>query len=350
MNQMENNLLEMFLENKTSLISDDNLVVKKSFNEECGQVLPLLIKPKNPGLNLIDWLNKNKDQFEKELMKHGGILLRGFGIQSAEDFNNFMKCFNTEPLPYMFRSSPRKELDKTIKNIYLSTSYPSNRSINMHNESSYSRIWGKKIVFCCIKPSLKGGETPLADCRRVINDIRPDLVEKFRTRGVKYRRNLLPDLGMSWQEVFQTDDINVAKATCAKYHIAYKFDNEEKFVIEWLKPAVYRHPLSNEETWFNHVLFFNKYSRYEELGLSSNDSIPDEYLTSDTFFGDGSEITYEEYLEIKNAYLRNLVVFPYEKGDILFLDNMLTAHGRKPYQGDRIIATAIIEAAFDDGY
>jgi alpha-ketoglutarate-dependent taurine dioxygenase len=309
-----------------------------------------LIKPAGGDPNLAGWMMENKDKFEKDLVLHGALLFRGFDIHTATDFNQFMLCFDTQPLPYMFRSSPRKELDSRMRNIYLSTSYPSNRSINMHCESSYSRVWGRKIIFCCLRRAAVGGETPIADCRKVLKSIKPELIQKFRDRGVKYRRNLLPDLGMHWQEVFQTKDLEVAKAICRRYNIEYKIGDDESFVIEWVKPAIYLHPDSGEETWFNHVLFFNRYSRYEELKLSPGDSVPNEYLTSETFFGDGTEISYEEYLDIKEAYQKNLIVFRYQNGDVLFLDNMLTAHGRNPYKGDRTVATAIIEATFDAGY
>ena len=322
-------------------------VILQPFDASSDQVLPLLIEPAQPGVSLVDWMTAHKDEFELALVQHGGILLRGFSIETVEDFNRFMKCFNTDPLPYMFRSSPRAELDKSIKNIYMSTSYPSDRSINMHNESSYSRVWGKKIVFCCLKQAEEGGETPIADSRRVLQSINPGLVEKFRQKGVKYWRNLVPDLGMPWQEVFQTEDVNVVEETCRKNKVDYKFITKDHLQIEWVKKAVYRHPLSGVETWFNHVSFFNKFSRYEELGMEPDDCLPDEYLTSDTFFGDGTPITYEEYAEIKRAYQKNMIVFPYRKGDIIFLDNMLAAHGRSPYKGDRIIATAILEAAYD---
>lgn len=321
----------------------------QSFHKQSGQVLPLLITPGKSN-DLIAWIMANRQQFEQELVTHGGILFRGFAIDTVDAFNEFMKCFNTDPLPYMFRSSPRKELDQSIKNIYTSTIYPNERTINMHNESSYSRVWGRKIVFCCIVPAAKGGETPIVDCRKVLKDLSPALVSKFKTRGVKYRRNLFPDLGMPWQEVFQTDDLDAAQEICRKNNINWWFKDKDQLVIEWSKPAVYAHPVTGEETWFNHVYFFNKFSRYEELGLAHDDYLPQEYLTSETYFGDGSEVSYEEYAEIRDAYKKNLVVFPYCKGDIVFLDNMLAGHGRKPYEGDRTIATAIIEANYDMGY
>jgi len=76
--------------------------------------------------------------------------------------------------------------------------------------------------------------------------------------------------------------------------------------------------------------------------------LPDDYLVSDTFFGDGTVISFAEYTEICNAYRKNIVSFPWQRGDVLFLDNMLTAHGRYPYKGERTIATAIIEPASDE--
>jgi len=321
--------------------------IKESFLGLNSQSFPHIIEPVDGRSDINEWMSDRRPQFESDLTKYGAILLRGFKIESVADFSRFMKNFNTEPLPYMFRSSPRGELDKSIKNIYTSTVYPNDRSINMHSESSYSRVWGKKIAFCCITPAEAGGETPLADTRKVLEAINPQLVEKFRKKGVKYRRNLFPDLGMPWQEVFQTDDEKVMSEICKSNDVAFKFGKKDHLTIEWTKKAVYRHPVSGEEVWFNHMFFFNKYSRYEELGLSYDDELPDEYLTSDTFFGDGTEIRYEEYLDVKEAYKKNMVIFPYVKGDIIFLDNMLAAHGRNPYKGERVIATAIIEAAYD---
>jgi hypothetical protein len=136
------------------IMNNHNTVVKEFLPKSA--TLPLVLKPANGGVNLVEWISHNKSEFEADLTEHGAVLLRGFDIQTAEDFNAFMKCFNTEPLPYMFRSSPRQELNKSIKNIYLSTSYPNERSINMHNETSYSRVWGRKIVFLLHYPGRTG--------------------------------------------------------------------------------------------------------------------------------------------------------------------------------------------------
>lgn len=315
-----------------------------------AQSLPLVITPGAGNVELSLWLNENRILLEEYLVQYGAVLFRGFEIDNVVKFNNLLKGFDTNPLPYMFRSSPRKEINREIKNVYLSTSYPNDRRINLHNESSYSRVWGRKIIFCCLCPAAQGGETPIADSRLVLKDLPSALREEFRAKGVKYIRNLTPDIGMPWQEVFQTTERAELIATCKKFNIDAEFVSDDHVIISWTKPAIYTHPVSGEETWFNHAFFFNKYSLYEEIGLASDEELPEETLPSNTFFGDGSEIDYAAYCSIKDAYEKNTVTFPYEKGDVIFLDNMLTAHGRNPYKGDRTIATAIVEAACDAGF
>ena len=312
---------------------------------------PFLVKasPENT-FDFGKWMDTNSESFESDLSLHGAILFRGFNIDTAEKFNSVVKCFKSEPLEYMFRSSPRVEISKSLKNVYLSTTYPNDRSIQLHNETSYSRIWGRKIIFCCIKPADKGGETPIADSRKILKDLQPELVEKFRRKGVRYVRHLFPELGMPWQEVFQTSNKDEVYKICEKFKINIEFQKSDKAIISWNKPAIYSHPDTNEETWFNHILFFNKYTLYDEIGLEKDDYMPEEMLPSNTYFGDNTEITYDEYLELTKAYANNKISFPYEKGDVLFLDNMITAHGRNPYEGDRTIATAIIEPVSDIGY
>jgi len=277
---------------------------------------------------------------DEELEKHAAILFRGFGVSTVEKFNSFIRCFNTDPIPYMFRSSPRHLVSDKV---YVSTTYPENRTINMHSESSYSFAWGRRIFFCCIKAPLENGETPIADNRRVLRRLSGTLVSKFEKLGVLYQRNLSTEIGMSWEEVFQTSDAEVVKKVCAQNNIQYKFHSADNLILKWRKPAIYFHPSTKEKIWFNHAFFFNRFSLLEEMGMPSDDTSLDDFLPSETFFGDGSKISYFEYSEIKNAYESEKAVFPWQEGDVLMLDNMLAAHGRNPYKGDRQIVVSIIE-------
>ena len=47
-------------------------------------------------------------------------------------------------------------------------------------------------------------------------------------------------------------------------------------------------------------------------------------------FGDGSEISAEDLAAVRAAYRASEVLFPWQEGDFLVLDNEMALHGRKP--------------------
>ncbi len=67
----------------------------------------------------------------------------------------------------------------------------------------------------------------------------------------------------------------------------------------------------------------------------------EEELPFNTFFGDGEEIRRETIDEIGMAYENATVTFPWKKGDVLMLDNMLFSHGRRPFKGDRSVVVSM---------
>ena len=51
---------------------------------------------------------------------------------------------------------------------------------------------------------------------------------------------------------------------------------------------------------------------------------------------------------LREAYRRETVSFPWQKGDLLMLDNMLVAHGRAPFSGPRQILVGMAEPVTRD--
>ena len=72
-------------------------------------------------------------------------------------------------------------------------------------------------------------------------------------------------------------------------------------------------------------------------------------LPYNTYYGDGTPIEPEDVEHIRQAYDHEKVIFPWEEGDILMLDNMSIAHAREPYVGERLIATAMTDAFAGNG-
>ena len=51
-----------------------------------GETLPLIIKPNIDGLNLAEWVGRNREFIESSLIRHGAVLFRGFNSSSVADF------------------------------------------------------------------------------------------------------------------------------------------------------------------------------------------------------------------------------------------------------------------------
>jgi hypothetical protein len=60
-------------------------------------------------------------------------------------------------------------------------------------------------------------------------------------------------------------------------------------------------------------------------------------MSMHTLFGDGTAIPDAYVRHIEEVIWKNMVIFPWQKGDILVLDNFSTSHGRLPYEGPREI-------------
>jgi hypothetical protein len=58
---------------------------------------------------------------EEKLMKHGAILFRGFGLTSAEHFDNFALAFGYENFPYHLRRKERRGGERDFFEICLIT-------------------------------------------------------------------------------------------------------------------------------------------------------------------------------------------------------------------------------------
>lgn len=327
------NRLSLLKTMSTKKIADDEGIKTSFFDNPIK--LPLVMKPVHLGFDINSWVIDNRIQFEKNLRQYGGVLCRGFGIDTVDKFETLMNKFPNDLLDYSFRSSPRFELSN---NVYVSTTYPEDQIINMHSESSYAPNHPSRIVFCCIQPATVRGETPIADNRLILQNLSENLKNKFLTKGVQYRRNLSGVLGLNWQEVFQTSDKKTVEEECLQNDMNFNWVNDDELVLTWTKKAIWKHPVTKELVWFNHGLFFNKHMLNKDI-LESVTS--DSELPNNTFFGDGTEISEDEIEEIKNAYEKSTIKFPWEKGDVLFLDNMLASHGRNSYQGERKIIVSI---------
>ncbi len=299
--------------------------------------LPLCIHPDGEDVSLVEWSRGKLDMLRERLHERGGILFRGFGLATAEDFHAVVSILGGEQLDYTERSSPRSRVQGRI---FTSTDHPADQEINFHNELAYSGHWPMEIFFFCHTPPAEGGETPIADSRRVLAELGEGTRDRFRREGVMYTRYLGSGLGLHWKEVFQTDDRSAVEEYCRDQGMEFEWEGD-CLRTRVVRPAIRTHPVTGEEVWFNHGHFFNVHSMSADVREQILTTVDRDRIPFNTSFGDGGEITAEIVDEIDRAYESARVEFPWQRGDLLWLDNMLTAHARNPYSGERKILVSM---------
>lgn len=323
--------------------SGDELAKLEPMRQE--GVLPLLVTPTLPGVSLGAWLEGHRARVEEKLLEHGGILFRGFGINTPEALQELVKICSGSLLEYTYRSTPRSQVKGDI---YTSTEYPADEWIPMHNEMSYTRRWPMRLWFCCAKAAERGGETPLADSRRVYQALDPALRERFERQGVMYVRNYGDGLDLSWANVFQTDNKDEVEAFCRANGIRYEWKDGNRLRTVQVCQGTARHPRTGDAVWFNQAHLFHVSSLKPEVQEQLRAMLREDELPRNTYYGDGSAIEPEVLAAIREVFTRESVLFPWQDGDAVLLDNMLAAHGRAPFGGPRKILVGMAEAQDSD--
>jgi alpha-ketoglutarate-dependent taurine dioxygenase len=316
----------------------ENLFELTTFDNE--MLLPLIVQARSQSLKILAWIQSHLDLVHDGLIKNGGVLFRGFSVKNEDEFSKFVRAISSDLLEYKERSTPRTEVGDRI---YTSTEYPAHQSIALHNEFSYAYTWPMKIFFFAMHAPTVGGETPIADSRRVYEHIPSDIRERFIQKGVMYVRNYGTGIDLSWQEAFQTDKKEDVETYCLKAPLKWEWLPGDRLRTVQVRPSVAKHPVTNEMVWFNQAHLFHVSNLGDEVQDSLQRIFDPADLPRNAFYGDGSEISEEDLGQIRLAYEKATVAFPWQEGDLLVLDNMLVAHGRKPYKGQRRILAALAE-------
>ena len=108
---------------------------------------------------LHEYLRSESASLKHLLGQHGGILFRGFEVDSAEDFRASNECLGAQPFDYVGGNSPRSRI---AADVFTSTEYPASEVISLHNEMSYLPAWPRRLFFYSAITATSGGQTSLA--------------------------------------------------------------------------------------------------------------------------------------------------------------------------------------------
>ena len=296
---------------------------------------------------LLERVEAERGELDQALLSLGALLIRGFAVEATEQFAELVsRLAGSKALrEYHGGASPRHPLPGSKAPVYNSTEYPAHIELPLHNELSYSADFPQRITFLCLVEPGAGGETTYGDSRRILRAMPAAVRSRFERLGLRYIRNLSPreGSGYSWQDAFRSADPRVVEQRCAASGATAEWLPGDFLRVVQNRPAVASHPQTGEEVWFNqadgfHPSALDEQSYRELLALYGSEA----RFRLNVNYGDGSPIDPDALAAIRAVLRKESRPHAWRKGDVLVLDNMLAAHGRRPFTGGRRIATAIV--------
>lgn len=285
------------------------------------------------------WLAAVHEELRAALREFGAVYLRGLPVRSVADFAVVRDELIPQRTAYREKATPRSDYGGDV---FSSTDLPAAQSIRPHNENSYTLTFPGLLLFGCLTAPEQGGATPVVDCREVLRNLPPRLVERMRSAGWTLTRNYSDHISVGWRAAFAATSPEQVEEYCAENLISCEWRPDSNLRTGQLRPGIVRHPRTGDEVWFNHMAFWNEFSLDEDIRETLIDEFGPDGLPFATGFGDGP-LDAMDLDAITAAYEKATVRRTWQPGDLLLVDNVLTAHGRDPFRGDRKIVVAMGE-------
>jgi alpha-ketoglutarate-dependent taurine dioxygenase len=307
-----------------------------------------------PTSALVALLQDERRYLEQRLLETGALLFRGFEVAGGPDLARVVAARRAPVRTYVGGDSPRRLVEGGV---YTSTDCPPHVPLALHNEMSYLPSYPQHLFFHCTVPPPHGGETTLADGAAVLARLEPSVRQRFRRHGVRYQLSFRGPGGFyaaldrvqkvtrSWHEAFETEEKAEVESRLASWNARHRWLPGERLVIETVQPAERAHPLTGQAVWFNQAHLFRLSPRV--LGwtrfLLSRLVMPLPELRPHAWFGDGGEIGDQDLDQVMNALEACTAPVKWQRGDVLWVDNLRCLHGRRPFHGARQVLVALTD-------
>lgn len=296
---------------------------------------PLLIESRSDDFDLWAWLSTEKQQWLDLLHNYGALAFRGFHVNSVSQ----MEQFSSYTLDDIFLGNTEHRPVMGSSTVQVPVEFASDIKLLWHNENTFNQSWPQRAIFACGQPALQGGETPLVDSRLVYSSIPARIRDAFEKKGVMYVRKCgdNDNFGLGWRTLFGSDNRLEVERSLDQQNIQYEWLKTGDLITRSIRPGVWPHPITKELSWINQAQHWHFYCLPEKTRVAISKLFEDCDYPRNCFYGDGSIISDEDMQTILDQYPKYEVALPWQKGDVILVDNILCAHSRNPYVGQRKI-------------
>ena len=290
----------------------------------------------------------NLGAYQQDLIDHGGLLLRGYDIHSADEFERLADVFLPVQQSYVGGVSHRSQIHN---NVYNTTHAPANMRIEQHLEATHTPNPPQTILFNCQRAASSAGETPLASFVELHDALPAALTSELREEKISYTRQLIDQRGalfrrlpkrvtsslaLSWQEVSGCDDYQAAKETLADSGYDVRERPGRGLETVCVQPLISAHPTTGRLRWYLSDQITRQLPWYTRLPRF----LLRQHMGMEFAFESGRKRE-QSLFELVHRTLDEIrFSFRWQPGDVLVLDNEQMSHGRNHFAGERLILTA----------
>jgi hypothetical protein len=289
--------------------------------------------------SVLHWIVKNKVKIEDELKIHGAILFRDMGVNDDQSFDCFIRAFDWPSFTYEESLSNAVRRNRT-ELVFTANEAPPDVSIFLHHEMAQTPIYPSKLFFYCELASQSGGYTPICRSDVLLEHLKreiPNFVHACEDKGVRYSQTMPSDndlesgQGRSWGSTLSANSPDEAETKLRKLKYEWQWRGDGSLsVITPRLPAI-RILDDGRKVFFNQLIAaFRGWQDARNVGEKS------------ICYGDNSPISNED-MEVV-IRLSDLLTFdvPWQNGDIVLVDNFMTMHGRRPFEGQRRVLASLV--------
>ncbi|CAL1378292.1 unnamed protein product [Linum trigynum] len=286
-------------------------------------------------------IESQKPYLESLLHKTGAILFRGFPLDNASHFNSVVESFGFADQPYNGGAAPRTHV---VGHVYTANESLPHENISFHHELAYSPEFPTKLFFFCEVEPVSGGETPIVLSHVVYDRMKekhPEFVERLEEEGLVYNRVMGEEddpssaIGRGWKSTFGTVDKMVAGQRAAKLGMKLEWikDGSSAKIIMGPIPAIKYDKPRDRKVWFNGMV--------AAYTISRDDNGQSDELTKAVAFGNGDPLPSDIVYDCLQIMEEESVAIPWQKGDVLLIDNCVVLHARKIFTPPRRVLAAL---------
>ena len=145
------------------------------------------------------------------------------------------------------------------------------------------------------------------------------------------------------RSMVQTGDRSEVAAVCADNDIELDWLDDDTLRTVQINQGVAYHPVTRDRVFFNQAHLFHISNLEASLASSIVSLFGNDRIPRNAFYGDGSPFDLADIEQIRNAFRECAITFPWQRGDVLLVDNMRFAHGRNPFEGERKVVVSLLD-------